>query len=272
VLVTHDPLDAMVLADRLVVVEHGRVVQEGMPQDIARHPRTDHIAQLSASISTRATRKATPPSWTPSGDHQHRGPHRPGLRRFPARRRDPPPQPSHRLQRTQPVAVRGRRAGDPRRPDPREPHRRTTPRRRPHHHRGSRTRSPSRRRVPGDGKGDTDTRVPGLIRAPVPDKPGPSASGAHPLPLLKASGHPDLRAFRRRSPGECGRSHNGRARPGRPVTCGYRGCHARTSSSGPQYAVSGRPSATPQRETAISGVSGSAPGTAIMSRTKASYS
>ncbi|MGW2704755.1 ABC transporter ATP-binding protein [Streptomyces sp. NPDC001340] len=46
VLVTHDPLDAMVLADRLVVVEHGRVVQEGTPADIARHPRTDYIAQL----------------------------------------------------------------------------------------------------------------------------------------------------------------------------------------------------------------------------------
>ncbi|MFJ2239771.1 ABC transporter ATP-binding protein [Streptomyces sp. NPDC087859] len=46
VLVTHDPLDAMVLADRLVVIEHGQVVQEGTPSDIARHPRTDYIAQL----------------------------------------------------------------------------------------------------------------------------------------------------------------------------------------------------------------------------------
>ncbi|MGW0967645.1 ABC transporter ATP-binding protein [Streptomyces sp. NPDC002516] len=46
VLVTHDPLDAMVLADRLVVVEEGRVVQEGGPSDIARRPRTDYIAQL----------------------------------------------------------------------------------------------------------------------------------------------------------------------------------------------------------------------------------
>ncbi|MFE9774618.1 ABC transporter ATP-binding protein [Streptomyces sp. NPDC005931] len=46
VLVTHDPLDAMVLADRLVVVEDGRIVQEGTPSDIARHPRTEYIAQL----------------------------------------------------------------------------------------------------------------------------------------------------------------------------------------------------------------------------------
>ncbi|MFJ8192930.1 ABC transporter ATP-binding protein [Streptomyces sp. NPDC096094] len=46
VLVTHDPLDAMVLADRLVVVENGRVVQEGGPAEIARRPRTDYVAQL----------------------------------------------------------------------------------------------------------------------------------------------------------------------------------------------------------------------------------
>ncbi|MFD5569149.1 ABC transporter ATP-binding protein [Streptomyces cadmiisoli] len=46
VLVTHDPLDAMVLADRLVVVEHGLIVQEGTPAEIARRPRTDYVAQL----------------------------------------------------------------------------------------------------------------------------------------------------------------------------------------------------------------------------------
>ncbi|MEV8092966.1 ABC transporter ATP-binding protein [Kitasatospora sp. NPDC085879] len=46
VLVTHDPLDAMVLADRLVVIEDGREVQSGAPSDIARHPRTDYIARL----------------------------------------------------------------------------------------------------------------------------------------------------------------------------------------------------------------------------------
>ncbi|MDX3224995.1 ABC transporter ATP-binding protein [Streptomyces sp. ME19-01-6] len=46
VLVTHDPLDAMVLADHLVVIEDGRTVQQGTPSDIARHPRTDYIAHL----------------------------------------------------------------------------------------------------------------------------------------------------------------------------------------------------------------------------------
>ncbi len=46
VLVTHDPLDAMVLADDLVVVEDGRVVQRGAPADVARAPRTEYVARL----------------------------------------------------------------------------------------------------------------------------------------------------------------------------------------------------------------------------------
>lgn len=46
VLVTHDPLDAMVLADRLLVVEAGRPVQEGSPAEVARRPRTDYVARL----------------------------------------------------------------------------------------------------------------------------------------------------------------------------------------------------------------------------------
>jgi molybdate transport system ATP-binding protein len=46
VLVTHDPLDAMVLADRLVVLEHGAIVQQGSPAEVARHPRTDYVARL----------------------------------------------------------------------------------------------------------------------------------------------------------------------------------------------------------------------------------
>ncbi|MEU4560104.1 ABC transporter ATP-binding protein [Actinoplanes sp. NPDC023936] len=45
-LVTHDPLDALVLADRLVVVEQGRVVQEGDAATITARPRTDYVARL----------------------------------------------------------------------------------------------------------------------------------------------------------------------------------------------------------------------------------
>jgi molybdate transport system ATP-binding protein len=46
VLVTHDPVDAMALADRVVVVEDGRVVQAGTPTGVSRHPRTDYVARL----------------------------------------------------------------------------------------------------------------------------------------------------------------------------------------------------------------------------------
>jgi molybdate transport system ATP-binding protein len=45
-LVTHDPLDALVLADRLVIVEDGHVVQEGDAATITAHPRTDYVARL----------------------------------------------------------------------------------------------------------------------------------------------------------------------------------------------------------------------------------
>jgi molybdate transport system ATP-binding protein len=46
VLVTHDPVDAVALADRVVVVEDGGVVQTGTPADVSRHPRTDYVARL----------------------------------------------------------------------------------------------------------------------------------------------------------------------------------------------------------------------------------
>ncbi len=45
-LVTHDPLEAMVLADRLLVLEDGRVVQEGAPAEVARRPATQYVARL----------------------------------------------------------------------------------------------------------------------------------------------------------------------------------------------------------------------------------
>ncbi|MEO6943276.1 MAG: ABC transporter ATP-binding protein, partial [Lacisediminihabitans sp.] len=46
VIVSHDPLDALVLGDELVVLEHGRVTQRGTPAEVARIPGTEYIAQL----------------------------------------------------------------------------------------------------------------------------------------------------------------------------------------------------------------------------------
>jgi molybdate transport system ATP-binding protein len=45
-LVTHDPLEALVLADRLTVLEAGRIAQEGAPGEVARQPATDYVAKL----------------------------------------------------------------------------------------------------------------------------------------------------------------------------------------------------------------------------------
>jgi molybdate transport system ATP-binding protein len=59
VLVTHDPLDAMVLADRLVIIERGRVVQSGPPAVVARQPRTDYVAQLVGLNLYRGTARGT---------------------------------------------------------------------------------------------------------------------------------------------------------------------------------------------------------------------
>jgi molybdate transport system ATP-binding protein len=46
VLVTHDPVEAAALADRLVVVEEGRVVQSGTPAEISQRPRSRYVADL----------------------------------------------------------------------------------------------------------------------------------------------------------------------------------------------------------------------------------
>src|SRR5690348_7483443 len=45
-LVTHDPIEALVLADQVVVLEAGRIVQVGTPAHIAHQPATDYVAKL----------------------------------------------------------------------------------------------------------------------------------------------------------------------------------------------------------------------------------
>jgi len=45
-IVTHDPLEAMVMADRLLVLEAGQIVQQGTPAAVARRPVTQYVARL----------------------------------------------------------------------------------------------------------------------------------------------------------------------------------------------------------------------------------
>jgi molybdate transport system ATP-binding protein len=46
ILVTHDPLEAIALADRLVVLENGRVTQQGTPHEVTARPRSPFVADL----------------------------------------------------------------------------------------------------------------------------------------------------------------------------------------------------------------------------------
>ncbi|HVF13731.1 MAG TPA: ABC transporter ATP-binding protein [Acidimicrobiales bacterium] len=47
--VTHDPIDAAVLADRVVVLDTGRVAQTGTPAEITARPRTRWVAELTGT-------------------------------------------------------------------------------------------------------------------------------------------------------------------------------------------------------------------------------
>ena len=76
VLVTHDPVDAMALADRVVVVEDGRVVQEGTPAEVSRAPA--HRLRGPAGRAVAAARhrgRARPCGWTAAA--RSRSPRRP---------------------------------------------------------------------------------------------------------------------------------------------------------------------------------------------------
>ncbi len=45
-LVTHDPLEAMTMADRLVILEHGRITQTGTAAQVSTQPRSRYTAEL----------------------------------------------------------------------------------------------------------------------------------------------------------------------------------------------------------------------------------
>ena len=46
ILVTHDPVEAMTLGDRLAVLEHGRLTQVGPPAQLRATPQTPYVADL----------------------------------------------------------------------------------------------------------------------------------------------------------------------------------------------------------------------------------
>lgn len=55
IVVTHDPLDALLLADRVAVMEHGRVVEHGPSRDVLARPRSAFAARLAGLNLVRGT-------------------------------------------------------------------------------------------------------------------------------------------------------------------------------------------------------------------------
>ena len=45
--VTHDYMEAATLANKVAVIEHGRLVQTGTPEEVFRHPETEFVARFS---------------------------------------------------------------------------------------------------------------------------------------------------------------------------------------------------------------------------------
>ncbi|MCA1781679.1 MAG: ABC transporter ATP-binding protein [Dermatophilaceae bacterium] len=79
VLVTHDPLDALTLADRLVFIDSGRVVQEGAPGEVVARPRNSYVAHvvglnLYAGRASSGSVVATVLGPVVTAGHNHRGP------------------------------------------------------------------------------------------------------------------------------------------------------------------------------------------------------
>jgi osmoprotectant transport system ATP-binding protein len=46
IFVTHDMTEALLLGDRIAVLNHGRLIQVGSPSDLVRAPADDYVAQL----------------------------------------------------------------------------------------------------------------------------------------------------------------------------------------------------------------------------------
>lgn len=74
--VTHDPVDAMALGDRMLVLESGAVVQDGTPAAVARQPRSAWVARMLGRNAYRGTATETgialdDPSAEPDSPPEH---------------------------------------------------------------------------------------------------------------------------------------------------------------------------------------------------------
>ncbi len=104
IIVTHDLLDALVLAQRVVVVDNGRIVESGPTRDVLEHPRSPFTARLAGLNMVTGTASG-------SGVHQDNGHHVEGI----AARRVEPGSPAIAVFSPRAVSVfRERPRGSPR--------------------------------------------------------------------------------------------------------------------------------------------------------------
>ncbi len=66
VIVTHDAMDALILADRVVVLEDGRVAEEG-PASRGADPPAQRLLRPGSPVSTCSAAPGTVPSGTADG-------------------------------------------------------------------------------------------------------------------------------------------------------------------------------------------------------------
>ena len=72
ILVTHELLDAVALADRIIVLEHGRVAQVGPIAEVAARPRSRYVADLVGINLLRGHADGTETTLDTGADRGHR--------------------------------------------------------------------------------------------------------------------------------------------------------------------------------------------------------
>lgn len=58
VMITHDMLEALILADRIVVLREGRIVEQGAPRELAQNAKHDFVRELMQMPARQAKRLA----------------------------------------------------------------------------------------------------------------------------------------------------------------------------------------------------------------------
>ncbi len=56
VMVTHDMTEALLMADRIAVMNKGKIVQVGSPQEMVSHPQDDYVKELMSLPTQQAER------------------------------------------------------------------------------------------------------------------------------------------------------------------------------------------------------------------------